>query len=204
MLAVGPNSQILMIDLQSFRPSSTSKPSTIYWITGSPINTFTSGENCDSTVFLTLEEIDVFEESLAVKIFPGEVFEGVTGYQFTAEGEYRINLPSFQGCDSIINLTLDHYQLFTTNVFSPNRAGVNDHFRIYGGADLEEIVELSIYNRWGSQIYQQQNLLTNLQRGWDGRYRGRIVETGVYVYQATIRMDDGIERTRSGSVLVLL
>lgn len=170
---------------------------------GDYIETFASNDQCDSTVYLTLMEIDGYEEEVEAKIFPGEVFEGIANSQFSEEGEYDIALSSSQGCDSLIHLTLSYYEVFAPNVFSPNRDGVNDYFRLYGGNDLEEIVDLSVYSRWGNQVYQDRNLLTSIQSGWDGQYQGRLAEAGIYVYYATIRMDDGIERTISGNVLVL-
>jgi len=42
-----------------------------------------------------------------------------------------------------------------------------------------------IYNRWGQQIFESHNI----NKGWDGKYKGKLVELGVYTYriEATIK-----------------
>jgi len=67
-------------------------------------------------------------------------------------------------------------ELFIPNVFSPNGDGINDLFRIEG---LQEEDEVSIYNRWGTKVYE----LANINDGWDGRTTaGEKCSTGVYFY----------------------
>lgn len=67
-------------------------------------------------------------------------------------------------------------ELFIPNVFSPNGDGVNDLFTIEG---LQQGDEVSIYNRWGTKVYE----FVNLNDGWDGRITaGEKCSEGIYYY----------------------
>jgi len=54
---------------------------------------------------------------------------------------------------------------------------------------------MEIYDRWGNLIYAGQE--------WDGTHNGEPVYAGVFVYQADVRMNDGVVRLISGSVSVM-
>ncbi len=97
--------------------------------------------------------------------------------------------------------------VFIPNSFTPNDDGKNDIFRpvisyVFGVKPQvgETEYTLTIYNRWGEQIYETHDP----REGWDGTYRGVEVGTGVYVYtvKATpYNLDVPIER--SGLVMLL-
>jgi gliding motility-associated-like protein len=76
------------------------------------------------------------------------------------------------------------------NVFSPqNTDGYNDEFVIMFTGEKECNVEkLTIFNRWGKKIFEEENTNT-----WDGKMdSGTIVNHGVYYYVVLI---DGVEYT---------
>jgi len=54
--------------------------------------------------------------------------------------------------------------------FTPNNDGFNEIFL--------EGYEIQIFNRWGSLLYSGKD-------GWDGKYKGRVVEAGIYFYIST-------------------
>ncbi|WP_207494987.1 gliding motility-associated C-terminal domain-containing protein [Aridibaculum aurantiacum] len=83
--------------------------------------------------------------------------------------------------------------IFIPNVFTPNGDGRNDIFRVYGN-DLAA-VDLRIFNQWGEMIYETRDM----QRGWDGSYKGRQQPVGVYVYAASITLRDGSNIVKKGS-----
>ncbi len=58
----------------------------------------------------------------------------------------------------------------------------NDRFVIRSNVDLE-IDRLSIYDRWGNLVFNNENFLTDvIEEGWDGRRNGVEIEQGVYVF----------------------
>ena len=44
-----------------------------------------------------------------------------------------------------------------------------------------------IFNRWGNLVYEY----TDPGGGWDGTYRGQLVDTGVYYYVISAKGSDG-------------
>jgi gliding motility-associated-like protein len=103
--------------------------------------------------------------------------------QVIGPGEYVFTVVDLLGCphtDTVRVVSLDDKpQLFAPNAFSPDGDGVNDVFRIEGYG--EKNMMLTIYNRWGEQLWQT----NNMQMGWDGMYRGSFVKNDVYVYVLT-------------------
>ena len=85
--------------------------------------------------------------------------------------------------DSTVVLTS---QLIMPNAFSPNNDLIND---IYKVKEYQNIVEFraTIFNRWGQKLYEW----TNIEGGWDGKYRGQDVKQGTYFVQVKARGADG-------------
>jgi gliding motility-associated-like protein len=67
--------------------------------------------------------------------------------------------------------------LYIPNAFSPNGDGINDWFTAIGYNVTA--YSMSVYNRWGEQLF----LSDEITEGWDGTYRGKQSEMGVYVYR---------------------
>ncbi len=64
------------------------------------------------------------------------------------------------------------------NVFTPNGDQINDVFEpLFYNCDVSNY-ELNIYNRWGTLLYQS----TDIQQGWDGKYKGTDQPLGTYFY----------------------
>jgi len=84
--------------------------------------------------------------------------------------------------------------IFIPNVFTPNGDGNNDLFKVYGNSVTG--ITMKIFDQWGEMIYET----SNLQKGWDGTYKGKQQPVGVYIYVIKIKLLDGTEVTRNGSV----
>ena len=70
--------------------------------------------------------------------------------------------------------------VFVPNAFSPNGDGKNDILYVRGEVVLE--VVFKVYDRWGEKVFET----TDLSRGWDGLYRGKPCEPGVYDYHLQV------------------
>lgn len=168
-----------------------------YWDTLKSVN------NCDSIVQLVLTINSNWESTVNAKIFPWETFK-IGTHQFREKGSYNRTISSSSGCDSTVQLVLDHYAVYIPNIFSPNDDGVNDFFAINGGQDLTSVEDLTIIDRWGNQIYHQTSSASrDSNKGWDGQSKGKKVSTGVFFYTANLFMDDGNERAISGMVTLI-
>ncbi len=119
-----------------------------------------------------------------------------TVYQLVVSNEY--------GCtatDEVEVKVLPNRDLFIPNVFSPNGDGSNDYFTVYGGDNLVSVARIQIYDRWGATIYDQKNLTPNAEgEGWNGFYRGKLMDRGVYVYVIELEFLDGRRKMVHGDV----
>ncbi|HET6993244.1 MAG TPA: gliding motility-associated C-terminal domain-containing protein, partial [Bacteroidia bacterium] len=66
--------------------------------------------------------------------------------------------------------------LFIPNTFTPDGNNINDKFYVYG--DGISSFDMKIFNRWGQLIFETKDM----NEGWDGKYKGEIVQTDTYVY----------------------
>jgi len=100
-----------------------------------------------------------------------------------------VTVTDANGCsasDSINVLTCDTNSCrngyFIPNVFTPNGDGKNDEFGLIRKANIEPAgyFTMLIYNRIGEVVFETDNENSS----WDGRYKGKEAQPGVYVYVA--------------------
>ncbi len=114
---------------------------------------------------------------------------------------------SITGCTASDEITVfinKDRNVYIPNIFSPNGDGSNDVFMIFGGAGVTNVVSFRIYDRWGELLFEAENFGTNdPEQGWDGTYRGRDLNPGVFVYVAEIEFIDGISIPYKGDVTLM-
>jgi len=99
---------------------------------------------------------------------------------------YTVTVTSIYGCTSYDTVTVmigcDSRQVFIPNTFTPNGDGMNDRFYV-SGKGLANIQLFEVYNRWGELVYHVENISPNdPASGWDGTYKGKVLEPDVFVY----------------------
>jgi hypothetical protein len=93
--------------------------------------------------------------------------------------------------------------VFAPNVIAPFSQAGNSHFILYSKEPLP-ILKMSIYDRWGEHIFEAKNLTTNdLQSGWDGTFKGKRVDGGVYVFFAEVEVLPGKTTIIKGDITVI-
>jgi len=97
---------------------------------------------------------------------------------------------------AFIDVELDKI-FWVPNAFTPNEDGVNDIFLVYG-KNIKDI-RLIIADRWGEKIFES----TSLSNGWDGTYKGKPLNPGVYVYYVDATFINGEEKSEKGSVTLI-
>ena len=104
-----------------------------------------------------------------------------------------------------INLKFDgHRSIYIPTIFSPNGDGFNDFLVIYGDNAVANIKQLNIFDRWGELVFAQANFLPGSNSsGWDGQYKNRNLETGVYIYFIEIEYTDGTTELVKGDVTLV-
>ena len=88
-------------------------------------------------------------------------------------------------------------EVFVPNSFSPNEDGLNDVF-LSNPYEIEGW-NLSVFNRWGSQVFQSKSAM----EGWDGKFNGKSVEMGSYYWTLIYKNESGRRSERQGFVNVL-
>jgi gliding motility-associated-like protein len=90
-----------------------------------------------------------------------------------------IGTDSNSGCTNIskvkIDVEVELNEIFVPEAFSPNNDGNNDKLFVRGS--IKEFT-FSVFNRWGEIVFRTQNQST----GWDGSFRGKDLDAGVFVY----------------------
>lgn len=72
--------------------------------------------------------------------------------------------------------------IYMPSAFSPNGDGTNDFFRpILNNVD---ILECSVYNRWGERVF----VSFNNENSWDGTFKGKRCDVGTYFYKIRYRV----------------
>lgn len=85
-------------------------------------------------------------------------------------------------------------EIYIPNVFTPNGDGKNDIFRAYGNSITG--IDMKVFDQWGEVIFAS----TDFALGWNGTYKGKQQPVGVYIYVMKLRLADGREMTKRGSI----
>ena len=123
------------------------------------------------------------------------------------DATYQIEINPLGSCAEFINVQFfvieeekEESDFYLPNIISTSDSG-NDKFYLQSATDNSMTYSMSIYDRWGSQVFISENINSNdASQGWDGsHYNGAELVQGVYVYK--IVFEDG--SVVSGDILVL-
>jgi gliding motility-associated-like protein len=229
-VAIAGNAVICPGQVATLDGTASQNGATYLWSTGQPmpvINVWDPGQyiltvttsTCTGTDTVDVVEAPVLELSSRFSACPNEdlmlsvPIEG-TSYSWSTgandreafvvgPGEYIFTVVSLQGCTYVDTITVDPLdsdaRLFAPNAFTPDGDGLNDVWSVTGYGEKE--VELTVFNRWGEQIYTTNSLL----RPCDGTYNGQPVKQDVYVYVMKYNAvcQDAVFTTARGHVSVL-
>lgn len=130
------------------------------------------------------------------------------------QGIYTLSITDSNDCiyeksfdlRAISNNTLECLPIYIPNVFTPNNDGINDVFSIFfdNSEEIDNVVYFQIYNRWGEQLFEQKNLTSSSNaNGWNGNFKQKPLDAGVYVYQILMTLKDGSTLHLSGDVTLI-
>ena len=125
-------------------------------------------------------------------------------YTFEQSGDFLVTLEAADHnsvcVDTVsisVKVTVSELQK-PPNYFTPDDTpGVNDEFRVAYKSLIK--FKCTIFNRWGTKLYQW----TDPAKGWDGRYNGKYVNTGVYFYVIEALGSDGVKYKMGGDINIL-
>lgn len=132
-------------------------------------------------------------------------------YTYTTVGNFPVQLiaTSQFGCpDTAITQITTNTDVVYPNAFTPNphssNGGAYDYYTLNNDvffpytAGVEEY-KFTIYNRWGEVLFETEDVKV----GWDGYYRGKICEQGVYIWKAYVKLNNGKIYNKNGDVTLL-
>ncbi|MFK8055414.1 MAG: T9SS type B sorting domain-containing protein [Saprospiraceae bacterium] len=94
--------------------------------------------------------------------------------------------------------------IFVPTGFSPNGDGVNDQFTVFVKDQDAIIEELRVFDRWGESMFVGINMAQGIPTiGWDGTFRGQLMDPAVFVYWAKVRFRDGRTEVVRGDISLI-
>lgn len=108
--------------------------------------------------------------------------------------QYILELEDDNGClyYAATNIRIEeNFKVFLPNAFSPNDDGVNDRFTIMTSDQVDRILYMRIFDRWGNLVYSEENVSPSSQRGWDGTYGNKLLDPAVFVVVAAVEFTGG-------------
>lgn len=113
---------------------------------------------------------------------------------------YIVTITDTGGCAVTrqVTVTIIHTnKFFIPNTFSPNGDGSNDLLYVRGNNLYG--VRFTIFDRWGEMIFETND--PNIP--WDGTFKGKELDPGVFTWIVTVNFDDGKSATTTGTVTLV-
>lgn len=124
-------------------------------------------------------------------------------YTFTDEGTYYIRFVGSNSdgtCEAVgetYTVGIGSSELRIPNAFTPNGDGINDVWKVAYRSLLS--FSCSIFDRYGTELYH----FTDPSDGWDGKYKGKAVQPGVYFYVIEAKGADGKKYKKGGDINII-
>ena len=121
------------------------------------------------------------------------------------EGVYSVIVTNEHNCTANDEVEVvfkeDNAKIILPNAFSPNGDGLNDVFRV-PPVYIKGIVEFNmiVYDRVGTIVYNSKKI----DKGWDGRYKGKIQQLDTYFYEVKFKTVSGRVEKISGTVTLAI
>jgi gliding motility-associated-like protein len=123
----------------------------------------------------------------------------------TRPGEYTVYFTDPNGCRhalktiyiEVITTACNDGVVYLPTGFTPNNDGTNDILYIRSNFVAE--VYLTIYDRWGEKLFETDDI----KKGWDGTFKGKLLDQGVYGYYMTFKCNNGEESFKKGNITLM-
>ncbi|NVO03671.1 MAG: gliding motility-associated C-terminal domain-containing protein [Bacteroidetes bacterium] len=111
---------------------------------------------------------------------------------------YQLIVTDNNGCIATDTMTVFVEQkcgeVYIPNAFSPNNDTQNDFVCAFG--NCIQVLNFTIYDRWGEKVFETNDPKTC----WDGRFKGEILNSGVFVYYMTATLFTGEIIKKQGNI----
>lgn len=122
----------------------------------------------------------------------------ITDITAIQEGVYTVKIIDENGCEATASIRLiikDNIVINVPNIIKAGTLNGNNRFYISANDQVLSIQTLKVYDRWGELVFSNENFKPNQpEQGWDGTFRNKIVEQGVYVYYIEYVTRNGVQK----------
>ncbi len=149
----------------------------------------------------------VGDKGATVSWFPSNQVTPNNAYTASASPDKRTTytvVAKRGACEESIEVVVDAYtdgcldkDTFIPNTFTPNGDGQNDVLFVRG-IKVQEMY-FAIYNRWGEPVFETKDI----HQGWDGKYKGKLAESGVFGWYLKVKCVTGQESFKKGNVTLV-
>ena len=127
----------------------------------------------------------------------------------TTNSTYQIEVTDTNGCFAIAQIDLfitdPSIDVFVPNIFSPNGDGINDELTVFANTLLvKNVKQFLLFDRWGESVFENSDFPPNVfGNGWDGIFKGEIMNPGVFVWLVEVELVNGERRLLEGEVVLM-
>ena len=116
--------------------------------------------------------------------------------------KYQLKVTDDNGCigyDSIsVRVFFVEPDLYVPSAFTPDKDGLNETFKPIP-IGMKSVDVFKVFNRWGQLMYSS----TNIEMGWDGKFKGIPQSPGTFVWYAEGETYLGKKISKKGSVILI-
>jgi hypothetical protein len=115
----------------------------------------------------------------------------------TVTTTYTVTFTDVNGCtdsDTVTVQVIEAYSIFIPTAFSPNGDNSNDQLFVYGAGI--KTLDFVVFDRFGEKVFES----SSVNDGWDGTFRGKPMNTGIYAWYCTAEFFDGTSQQLKGDV----
>ncbi|HYG50418.1 MAG TPA: gliding motility-associated C-terminal domain-containing protein, partial [Flavobacteriales bacterium] len=96
-----------------------------------------------------------------------------------------------------VTLEIPCGEIFVPTAFSPNKDGANEMQCVLGNCIAA--LYFAIFDRWGEKVFETHDQ----KMCWDGTYKGKVMNTAVFVYYLEATFNSGETITRKGNITLV-
>ncbi|MBP6826766.1 MAG: choice-of-anchor L domain-containing protein [Saprospiraceae bacterium] len=122
------------------------------------------------------------------------------------ENYFHLQVVDSLGCraeDQILVKVEKPRRVFVPTAFTPNGDLNNDRLLVHGQQSAH-ILDFRVYDRWGELVFEGLDFaLNDPDAGWDGDFRGKPMDPGVYVWVLQVQYMDGYKEVLKGNTTLI-
>lgn len=118
---------------------------------------------------------------------------------------FAVEIANSSGCIARDQATVEveRTDIFFPNIFKPG-SNQDSYFTAYAGEGVKTVRSLAVYNRWGVKVFENIGFPpSDPFQGWNGRFEGKLAQSGIYLWVAEVEMLDGSLRQLRGDVTLV-